>query len=98
MNIIKDLWTDGLTGRIILGSIFAIIVLSVFSIFASIENSKKWEEYKVVHNCKIVGHKKGSTSTGIVPMVGGNGGTGVIVTQTQDQTGWLCDDGVTYWR
>ncbi|EKS4072488.1 hypothetical protein QB142_004531 [Salmonella enterica] len=57
----------------------------------------EWEVFKAAHNCKVVGknegHRNGGvgiTSSGSVAFIAGN--------RSPDQTGYLCDDGVTYWK
>jgi len=77
--------------------VLAIIVL-IIAIMGSIEESKRWEQFKVEQNCKIVAHIDGSIHTGIAPIVGGNGGVGVVIASTPSKDGWLCDDGVTYYK
>lgn len=54
--------------------------------------AEKWEEFKVEHKCKVVAHIRGSTSTGFSSS--GN----IVTVQEADKTGWLCNDGVTYYR
>ncbi len=44
----------------------------------------------------LVGQMSGSTHTGVA--VGANGQIGTVVTVTLGKTGYLCSDGVTYWR
>jgi hypothetical protein len=48
----------------------------------------------------VVGRMSGSTQTGVGYGVTANGqfGTVVTTTSTPSKTGYLCNDGVTYWR
>ena len=64
----------------------------------SIKEQKEWNAFKIAHNCEVIGKKKGQLQTTVMPISGGNGGTGVGMTVTPDTTGYLCDDGITYWR
>ena len=78
-------------------AVFACIAVAMFAvlglaIWASIVDTRKWEAFKVAHNCKIVANVRGSTSVGFSS--GGN----VVVMQEADKNGWQCDDGVTYYR
>ncbi len=51
---------------------------------AIFKDHQSWEQFKIEHVCQIVGQKR-SQSTG-------------LFSHTPRQTGWLCDDGITYWR
>jgi hypothetical protein len=51
-----------------------------------------WQTFAATHNCRMVAQKPGSTGY----IVGANGKTGYVF--TPGTTGYLCDDGVTYWR
>ena len=77
-----------------------IIVAGLAGYFAYVgfADEKRWNDFKAEHKCKVAGHERGHVSTGIAPIVGGNGGVGIVVNNTPDKTGWLCDDGIIYWR
>lgn len=98
MELARDMWHEGWIGKTLLFFIAALVISIPFVIWAHIEESRQWEAFKVAHECKVVGKKKGSTSTTVMPIVGGNGGVGIGVSSTPDQTAWECNDGVTYWR
>lgn len=89
--MIRDMWEDGWFGRLLLFGIPSLIILMIVG---SIQDAQQWAQFKTEHACKIVGQMRGDIS--IAPIVGGNGG--VAISQSSDKTGWLCDDGVTYWR
>jgi len=72
--------------------IIAAIALLALGIWAAVEDSRKWEAFKVARNCKFVAHVRGSTHVGM--STSGN----MVVMGESDKTGWLCDDGVTYYR
>lgn len=80
--------------------IIALLLLFWFAVRASIVEQGKWEAFSAAHNCKVVGRVDGSASTVLAPVVGSNGGSGVGVgtATTPGKTGYLCDDGITYWR
>lgn len=63
---------------------------------AAIADDLKWEEFKSARHCKVVGKMRGDLVTGMG--VTGDGKTAITVGSTPDKTGWLCDDGITYWR
>lgn len=56
----------------------------------------QWQEFKVAHKCKAVSHIKGDvfTTVSVSPQAQVMTGVG----STPDKTGWLCDDGITYFR
>lgn len=66
----------------------------------SVAENREWEAFRVQHACKVTQKMKGDVNVGIGTTVGGNGqvGVGPVTTVSPDKTGWLCDDGVTYWR
>lgn len=60
------------------------------------ESDDAWDDFKVRHSCKEVGVLKGELLTTLG--VGANGQVAVGVGSTRDKKGWLCSDGITYWR
>jgi hypothetical protein len=81
------------TERLILVAVVALLGLLIWG---AVVESRQWSEFRVAHNCKVVG--KTSPSTGVGFGMGGNGQMGTVIATTPGKTGWLCDDGVTYWR
>lgn len=80
---------------IVMGGVLVLLaVLLVFAIKGSIQEQHAWDRFQVDHKCRIVGET--DSSTGIGPTFGGKGGVAVVI--VPGKTGWLCDDGVTYWR
>lgn len=71
-----------------------LIALMVFAGFSYNAEHKQWQAFSEAHHCKVVGQMSGDLL--VSPVVSSRGG--VAVTSTPDKTGWLCDDGVTYWR
>ena len=67
--------------------VFAISIISALFIFlgyiAKVDN-ENWEHFKRIHNCRKIGETSGTVDSA------GH--------YTPGQEGWLCDDGVTYWR
>lgn len=87
----------GYGGFVFIAALMAVIVLLIVAVsMEEAKERKKWEAFRVEHSCKIVGRMQGHTSTGIA--AGSNGGTAVVSTSEPGKIGWLCDDGVTYWR
>ncbi len=76
----------------------AIVAIVAVAIVGTIQSEKKWNAFRAAHACKVVGQMDGSTSTGVGPNMGGSGGVSVVLVSNPGKTGWLCDDGVTYWR
>jgi hypothetical protein len=64
-------------------------------ITATIAENKRWHVYAAAH-CKVVGRMDGDVGTGITST--GNGQVGFAVVTTPDKIGYLCDDGMTYWK
>ena len=73
-----------------------IVVLLGFVVWATIKEAKEWSQFKEQHNCKVIGEVSGSSSigTGITT----NGTVGTVTVYTPGKTGYLCDNGVEYWR
>ena len=67
-----------------------------FFVWAAIEDGRKWDSFKVEHHCKQVAHIKGDVFNTFGTDMKGNMSIGVG--STPDKTGWLCDDGMTYYR
>lgn len=85
-------WED----LVIPGIVIVVIVLLVLAIVGTVESNKKWEAYKVAHHCKVVAHIDGD----VVPTFGNSSSGSMVVGvgSTPDKTGWLCDDGMTYYK
>lgn len=100
MELLRDMWNDGWPGKLLLALIVFLLLLIPAVIYGTIQEAKQWDAFSVAHSCKKVGHVTGSVQTGVGYGIAGNGQFGAVVTtsSTPDKTGWLCDDGVTYWR
>lgn len=61
----------------------ALVILLLLN--AAGRDRARWEQFKRDHACRVVAKKDGQFVSG------GNGGGYISA-----QTGWLCDDGVTY--
>lgn len=72
------------------------IALMCFAIWAGIHSSNEWEEFSKNHHCKEVAHITGDIFSTFG--VSANGQPSIGVGATPDKTGWLCDDGITYYR
>lgn len=97
VDMLRDIWNDGWVGRSIL--VLPILMVALI-IWAAVEEQKEWEAFSATHECKVVGRMSGSTQTGVGYGVTANGrfGTVVTTTSTPSKTGYLCNDGVMYWR
>ncbi len=51
---------------------------------------------KPKEHCKVIEKREGATTTGVGISLKGQ--AGVFLGGEPDQTGYLCDDGVTYWK
>lgn len=78
------------------------VVLGLFALLFSfsVAENREWEAFKVAHQCKVTQKVRGDVNVGVGTTVGANGQVSVtpITTVSPDKTGWLCDDGITYWR
>lgn len=83
-------------GFIFGGILVASVVGTGFAVHFAIEQNKEWQQFKQVHHCKVVSQARGD-----VYITNGFDSKGNMVTGTAvspDKTGWLCDDGVIYYR
>lgn len=74
----------------------AIIALLALAFWGISKESEQWKKFQLDHNCKVVSHISGSVFNTIGFSSGGQMAVGIG--STPDKTGWLCDDGVTYYR
>lgn len=72
------------------------VLLIACIVVAAYFDAKQWEEFKQAHECKVVAKVRGEWITTTSVDAKGNLSTGTA--HTGDKTGWLCDDGVTYYR
>ena len=91
-----DVWSDGWVGKLIVSFFLCAILAMPFLCWGAVLEVQRWEEFKIEHECKIVGKKNGQTFVGTG--IGANGSVTTTIGGTSSQTGWLCNDGVTYWR
>ena len=78
-------WWDDHIEKFLVG--FIVLLFAVFVWLAALEH-QQWEEFAVQHKCRVVGRTEGRW------IVGSDGKS----YYESGQTGYLCDDGVTYWR
>jgi hypothetical protein len=71
-----------------------VLIIGVL-IHLMVQEEREWREFSSVNRCHIVGKVQGDI--GVAPVIGDKNG-GVAIVSTDDKTGYLCDDGVTYWR
>lgn len=59
-------------------------------------DNEQWAIFAKENNCKVVSHHEGEmvTTFGVTA----NGQSAVGFGSTSAQEGWLCDDGITYYR
>ena len=78
----------------IMAAIVAVLIL-VAGMMAHNSN-EKWEAFKTSHECKAVAKLPGEVFNTFGTSSGGNFVVGIGA--TADRTGWLCNDGMTYYR
>lgn len=76
--------------------VVGMVLVLVLVFWAMVDEARRWERFKTEHHCKVIAHVKGNVMTGVG--VGSNGGVTTTIISEPDKTGWLCDDGVTYYR
>ena len=71
-------------------------VLIIVAGMVAYNNDMKWEAFKTSHECKAVAKLPGEVfnTVGVSP----GGGVAIGIGATADRVGWLCNDGVTYYR
>ncbi|CAH0352825.1 hypothetical protein [Aquabacterium sp. CECT 9606] len=76
--------------------IVALLVLLIVVLLGFVYyQDQQWEAFKRAHECKVVARVSGD----VVNTTGFVGGRVVVgIGSTPDKTGWLCSDGVVYYR
>ncbi|MCJ2272419.1 hypothetical protein MRO88_023020 [Klebsiella oxytoca] len=85
-------FASGLAGVALLGGVISVLVVLVL---ASDQKEQEWRDWATEH-CKVIEKREGATTTGVGVSLKGQ--AGVFIGGEPDQTGYLCDDGVTYWK
>ncbi|GJK06891.1 hypothetical protein TUM17574_53150 [Klebsiella pneumoniae] len=67
----------------------------VVLVLASDQKEQEWRDWATEH-CKVIEKREGATTTGVGVSLKGQ--AGVFIGGEPDQTGYLCDDGITYWK
>lgn len=82
---------------IILGSLF---VATIMAIMRESDERDAWAVFMVEHDCKIVAHRRGFSTSNVAPIFISGGGMAVVTTTntTPSQVAYECNDGTTYWR
>lgn len=76
---------------VVIGLTCSVVALSVYS---SEEEREEWNRFSSQHDCHLVGQREAQHTYGY--SYGRNGG--LVSTTVPGQSGYLCDDGITYWR
>lgn len=87
--------------EILIGLVFAAFVgVGWMAIAVSAREAKEWAAFSETFHCKVTEHRvsKATVTTGMTIGSGGKVTPVVATSATPDQTAYLCDDGVTYWR
>lgn len=75
----------------------AMVVVGCWIIYFVAEHeARAWQQFSAEQHCRVVGKMAGDmvVGTGLTA----NGQVTTTVGFTGDKTGYICDDGVTYWR
>lgn len=70
----------------------AVVILFPLMLYCAYQEAVEWQQFKQDHACKVVAR----TSSTVVNTISSSGKVGIAV--VDGQTGWLCDDGVTYYK
>lgn len=74
-----------------------LLLLSIpLAIYGALEEEKKWEAFKLLHECKQVSFQASQVTTG--SGISSNGKPSIVTVIIPSKTGWLCNDGITYYR
>lgn len=91
-----DWWADYWPPVALVVVLAALLTVAVWS---EMESARQWEDFKQAHDCRLVGHMEGRAVPGVGVGMADKGATVVSTTTFEpDREGWLCSDGVTYWR
>ena len=71
-------------------------VLFVGAVAVAVIEDWNWGQFRQEHHCRVVG--KTTPDVGVGTGIGANGQITTVTTVTPGKTGYLCDDGITYWR
>lgn len=84
------------TIELVIGALIVALLVAVTFVAANDNSKEEWERFKADRQCRVVAHVRGQS----MPTFGvyANGGLVTGVTATGNQTGWLCNDGITYYR
>lgn len=85
-------FASGLAGIVLLGGVISVLVVLVL---ASEQKEQEWRDWATEH-CKVIEKREGATTTGVGVSLKGQ--AGVFIGGEPDQTGYLCDDGIAYWK
>ena len=72
------------------------IAFIAFVVWAANEDDNKWQTFKAAHNCKIVSQSSGDTFN--TYGINSDGSILLGAGSSSPKTGYLCNDGVTYYR
>jgi thiol:disulfide interchange protein len=75
--------------------ILAVIVTGFIFYTNATKKEIKWQEWATEH-CKVIEKIDGATSVGVG--ISTSGQAGAFISPSSNQTGYKCDDGITYWK
>lgn len=77
-------------------AIIGLAILIITGLYYCAKDEEDWQQFKIDHHCKIVAHIEGGLTPGIGSSLSGK----LVVTSNfePNKTGYLCDDGITYYR
>jgi hypothetical protein len=93
---LRDIWDERGPQIVVVAVVVLVVGLVGLWLKLAIDDDRRWEQFKLTHKCKVVSYQSSSSSVGYGTTSDGKSGT-VIVTEPS-RTGWLCDDGITYYR
>lgn len=79
-----------------IGGVLLVLGLMAVLVAGSIYEQRDWNAFRIRHQCKVVAHIDGDTFN--TYSFNAKGQMSVGIATTSDKQGWLCDDGVTYYR
>lgn len=93
MNSFKEWFFD--SGQWILG-VVAIAALLTIAVVAMNHEHAEWMRFRDAHRCRVAGKMDGDVLVG--SGISSSGKAVMTTSFVSAKEGWLCDDGITYWK
>lgn len=78
------------------GIVIIVLVIVGVVAYASYKDQQRWDMFSKTHHCRLVSHSEGSSA--LTTGIASSGHVVIGSTYIDGKNGYLCDDGVTYYR